>query len=288
MEIQKYIKGVIYTIVLCMITSTALSGADFENGGDLSSVAVFSDTPIDMTPVKQDYSPGLGDRMDGISYTMGLGWLGQPSGLAVTTTYEQALDIERKVSNITNGAHQIPFVIGQDVLRWGSAPYLIEDTAYPMGDGTPGSGYRKYQEFVDESFKYNADVAQILEPLLAGSMRDDYASEEEKIPLSCYTHTEDGQKKVGWSAGGASWYLLSLYNLYDTGYAQKAWQRNIDNWNFRTHIYYDALIPVPEGLYNNPNLTTQYGGKITTTEMEWEAVVREIKYSWENYAISSG
>ena len=269
-------------LTLILIFNIILPTAS-ESAGE--SDPVFSASPKDVTPAEQDYSPGLGDRMDAISYTIGLGWLGSSSGLSVATTYDQALAIQQKVANISNGAHQVPYAIGQDVLRWGSSPYLIEDTAYPMGDGTAGSGYRKYGEYVEASFAYNSDVSQILEPLLAGSMRDDYASAEEKIPLSCYTHDDNGQKKVGWTAGGYTWYLLSLYNMYETGCAQSAWQRMQNTWNFRTHLYYDALIPVPEGLYNNPNLTTQYGGAITNTEMEWEGVKREIRYSWENYAI---
>lgn len=244
--------------------------------------------PKDVTPVKQDYSPGLGDRMDSISYTIGFGWLGLDSGLHITTTYEQAREIQKEVSNLLNGVHQVSYVLGQDKLRWGTSPYLIEDKDEPMGDGTPGSGYRKYREFVDGSFKYNVDVAQIIEPLLAGRDRDEWATEEEKIPLSCYTHTEDGKKKHGWGDDDAGWDLLSLYNLYECGYAQKAWKRMQDNWNFRTHLYYDAMIPVPEGFYNNPNKTTEFGGIITDTEMEWDAVQRETKYSWENFAISSG
>ena len=276
------------SIALSTIMTVSAVQPVFSMESEPSSDEIFSATPVDKTPAEQDYSPGLGDRMDGISYTIGLGWLGSSSGLSVATTYDQALQIQQSVANITNGAHQIPYAIGQDILRWGSSPYLIEDTAYPMGDGTPGSGYAKYREYVENSFANNADVSQILEPLLAGTMRDDYASDEEKIPLSCYTHDENGQKKVGWSAGGYDWHLLSLYNLYNTGYAQSAWQRMKDTWNLRTHIYYDAMIPVPEGLYNNPNLTTKYGGVITNTEMEWDAVQREIQYSWENYAISSG
>ena len=248
---------------------------------------LFSATPKNMTPVKQDYSPGLGDRMDAISYTIIFGMLQKPGEYTLVQTYEGALKIQEMVANITNGVHQIAYTLGQDVLRWGSAPYLIEDTTVPMGDGTPGSGYAKYRKYVEDSFKNNADVSQIFEMLLAGRWRDDYATEEEIIPQSCYTHIENGDKKVGWTAGEESWYLLSLYNLYETGYAQKAWQRMQDTWNFRTHIYYDALIPVPEGFYNNPNLTTKYGGTITNTEMEWDAVQREINYSWEKYAISS-
>ncbi len=247
----------------------------------------FSSTPKDMTPVEQDYSPGLGDRMDAVSYTISFDRVGKPSEDLPEQTYEWALGIQKMVANITNGMHQISYTIAQDKLRWGSAPYLFEDTDYPMGDGTPGSGYAKYQRYVEDSFKNNADVSQIIEPLLAGRFREDYASDEEKIPLSCYTHDEAGEKKIGWRAGEDFWYLLSLYNLYETGYAQKAWKRMQDTWNFRTHVYYDAMIPVPEGFYNNPNLTTKYGGVITNTEMEWDAVQRETKYSWENYAISS-
>lgn len=250
--------------------------------------SVFSDKPKDMTPVKQDYSPGLGDRMDAVSYTIGFGWLGLHPGYKVVTTYEQALEIQRKVRNITNGTHQICYVLGQDKLRWGTSPYLIEDTEPPMGDGTPGSGYRKYREFVRASMKNDAVAAQIIEPLLAGQHRNEVATGEEVIPPSCYTHTEDKNTKVGWEAGDEAWDLLSLHNLYKTGYAQKAWRRMMDNWNYRTHLYYDAMIPVPEGLYNNPNLTTEFGGEITDTEMEWDAVQKEIKYSWENFAISSG
>ena len=248
---------------------------------------LFSSVPKDMTPAEQDYSPGLGDRMDAVSYTIIFGMIEKPGEFTLTQTYEGALEVQKMVANITNGAHQIAYALGQDKLRWGSAPYLYEDTAYPMGDGTPGSGYAKYRKYVEDSFRNNADVAQIIEPLLAGRWRDDYASDEEKIPLSCYTHDENGEKKIGWTAGEEGWYLLSLYNLYETGYAQKAWQRMQDTWNFRTHVYYDAMIPVPEGFYNNPNLTTKYGGAITDTEMEWDAVQRETKYSWENYAISS-
>ena len=249
---------------------------------------VFAAAPKDVTPVKQDYSPGLGDRMDAVSYTIGFGWLGQDSELAVTTTYDQALEIQKKVANITNGAHQVAYAIGQDALRWGSSPYLIEDSASPLGDGTPGSGYRKFREYEEASAANNVDVAQIIEPLLAGSERNGCASDEEKIPLSCYTHDENGELKVGWTGVNATWYLLSLHNLYETGYAQKAWQRMIDTWGFRTHLYYDAMFPVPEGHYNNPNLTTEFGGAITNTEMEWESVKHETKYSWENFAISSG
>ena len=242
-----------------------------------------------MTPVRQDYSPGLGDRMDSISFTIEFGMSEIEPERRTATTYEEALAIQRMISNVTNGAHLVIYMIGQDALRWGTAPYLTEDVLPPMGDGTPGSGYRKYREYVEASFANNADAAQILEPLLAGSRRDEYAEDEDdKIPLSCYTHTEDGELKVGWTYKGRTWHLLSLYNLYDKGYAPKAWQRMMDRWNFRTHLYYDALIPVPEGLYNNPNLTTAYGGVITNTEMEWEAVKREIEFSWENYAISSG
>jgi len=247
---------------------------------------LFSLTPKDMTPVEQDYSPGLGDRMDSITFTITFGMIGESP--KVQQSYEEALEVQKRVANITNGAHLVSYTNGQDVLRWGSAPYLIEDPSYPMGDGTPGSGYAKYRQYVEDSFKYNVDVAQILEPLLAGRNRNNYASEEEKIPLSCYTHDENGEKKIGWTAGNEYWYLLSMYNLYNTGYAQKAWQHMQDTWNFRTHVYYDAMIPVPEGLYNNPNRTTKYGGVITNTEMEWDAVQREIKHSWENYAISSG
>lgn len=245
-------------------------------------------SPIDRTPAEQDYTPGLGDRMDAISYTIGIGWYGLAEGANITTTYEQALEIQKKVGNITNGAHQICYLLGQDILRWGTSPYLIEDTNEPMGDGTPGSGHRKYRKFVDDSVKNDAVVAQILEPLLAGVKRDNYGTAEDRIPLSCYTHTEDGQKKVGWSMGGEDWHLLSLYNLYESGYAQKAWRRMMDQWNFRTHLYYDAMIPVPEGHYDTRNRTTKYGGILTTTEMEWDAVQREIRYSWENFAISSG
>ena len=276
----------IISIILTVIMAISVIEPAFSKEEDRSKL--FSASPKDVTPAAQDYSPGLGDRMDAISYTIGMGWLGSSSGLNVATTYEQALEIQRKAANISNGAHQVPYAIGQDVLRWGSSPYLIEDTASPMGDGTTGSGFRKYREYVDASFQYNSDVAQIIEPLLAGSMRDEYASDEEKIPLSCYTHDENGNKKVGWSAGGEDWYLLSLYNLYESGYAQAAWQRMKDNWDFRTRLYYDAMIPVAEGLYNNPNLTTRYGGLITNTEMEWDAVQRETAYSWETYAISSG
>ena len=276
----------IISIILTAIMAISVIQPTASAKGTLPSG--FSETPKDVTPVKQDYSPGLGDRMDAISYTIGLGWLGSSTGLSVVTTYDQALTIQRGVYNITNGAHQVAYALGQDVLRWGSSPYLLEDTAEPMGDGTPGSGFRKYREYVDASFANNADVAQILEPLLAGRMREDYATGDDKIPLSCYTHDENGNKKVGWTAGDEYWYLLSLYNLYESGYAQSAWQRMKDTWNFRTHLYYDAMIPVPEGLYNNPNLTTQYGGVITNTEMEWDAVQRETAYSWENYAISSG
>jgi len=280
---RRLISAVLSLVMTLSAVQPVISGEE-----RLSSDSIFSATPKDMTPVEQEYSPGLGDRMDAISYTIAFGWLGTSSGLSVIQTYDDALAIQERVANITNGAHQIPFTIGQDILRWGSSPYLIEDYSYPLGDGTPGSGYAKYRQFVDDSFKYNADVAQILEPLLAGSMRNDYASGEEIIPLSCYTHDENGEKKIGWTAGKEHWYLLSMYNLYETGYAQKAWQRMQDTWNFRTHIYYDAMIPVPEGLYNNPNLTTKYGGAITNTEMEWDAVQREIKHSWETYAISSG
>lgn len=249
--------------------------------------SIFSSTPKNMTPYPQDYSNGLGDRMDAVSYTIIFGMIERPGELTLVQTYEGALEVQKMVANITNGIHQIAYALGQDVLRWGSAPYLIEDTAVPMGDGTPGSGYAKYRKYVEDSFENNTDVSQILEILLAGRWRDDYASDEEKIPLSCYTHDEDGNKKVGWTAGEEGWYLLSLHNLYEKGYAQKAWQRMQDTWNFRTHVYYDAMIPVPEGFYNNPNRTTKYGGTITDTEMEWDAVQRETVYSWENYAISS-
>jgi len=187
---------------------------------------LFSLTPKDMTPVEQDYSPGLGDRMDSITFTITFGMIGESP--KVQQSYEEALEVQKRVANITNGAHLVSYTIGQDVLRWGSAPYLIEDTSYPMGDGTPGSGYAKYRQYVEDSFKYNVDVAQILEPLLAGRNRNNYASEEEKIPLSCYTHDENGEKKIGWTAGNEYWYLLSMYNLYNTGYAQKAWQHMQD------------------------------------------------------------
>ena len=254
----------------------------------MSTIQNFSAEPKNMTPAEQDYSPGLGDRNDAISYTIVFGMIEKPGEFTLIQDYEGALEVQKMVSNISNGAHQIAYALGQDKLRWGSAPYLYEDTAYPMGDGTPGSGYAKYRKYVEDSFKNNADVSQIIEPLLAGRWRDDYIpSEEEKIPLSCYTHDEEGNKKIGWTAGEEGWYLLSLYNLYESGYAQKAWKRMQDTWNFRTHVYYDAMIPVPEGFYNNPNRTTQYGGIITDTEMEWDAVQRETKYSWENYAISS-
>jgi len=249
---------------------------------------LFSSTPKNMTPVEQDYSPGLGDRGDAVSYTISFGMIEKAHEFPLIQTYEGALKIQEMVYNISNGVHQMPYTIGQDKLRWGTAPYLYEDTAYPMGDGTPGSGYAKYRKYVEDSFKNNADVAQIIEPLLAGRWRDDYApSEEDIIPLSCYTHDENGEKKIGWSAGEEGWHLLSLYNLYETGYAQKAWKRMQDTWNFRTHLYYDAMIPVPEGFYNNPNLSKKYGGILTNTEMEWDAVQWETKYSWENYAISS-
>ena len=247
----------------------------------------FSATPKNMTPAEQDYSNGLGDRMDAISYTIVFGMIEKPGEYTLVQNYDGALEVQKMVGNITNGAHQIAYALGQDIIRWGSAPYLIEDTAPPMGDGTPGSGYAKYRKYVEDSFKNNVDVAQIIEPLLAGRWRDDFATEEEKIPQSCYTHDENGEKKVGWTAGEEGWYLLSLYNLYETGYAQKAWQRMQNTWNFRTHLYYDAMIPVPEGFYNNPNRTTMYGGILTNTEMEWDAVQRETLYSWENYAISS-
>ena len=279
----------IVCLFLALITAFAVVQPTF---AEASPDALFSASPKDMTPAAGDYSPGLGDRMDSISYTIdfgiGVGASVPSGGYSVITTYDQALAIQQKVANISNGAHQVAYAIGQDALRWGTAPYLIEDTNAPMGDGTVGSGYRKYREYVDASFANNADVAQILEPLLAGSMRDDYASAEEIIPESCYTHDENGNEKVGWTANGREWLLLSLYNLYESGYAQKAWQRMKDNWDFRTHIYYDAMIPVAEGLYNNPNLTTAYGGVITNTEMEWDAVQRETAYSWETYAISSG
>ena len=258
------------------------------NKSPASPETPFAAAPKDMTPVKQEYNPGLGDRMDSISLTIEFGMSEIEPERRTATTYEEALGIQKMVANITNGAHLVVYMIGQDALRWGTAPYLIEDTLPPMGDGTPGSGYRKYREYVEASFANNADAAQILEPLLAGSRRDEYASEEEKIPLSCYTHLENGEKKVGWTYNDRTWHLLSLYNLYEKGYAQKAWKRMQEKWNFRTHLYYDALIPVPEGLYNNPNLTTEFGGVITNTEMEWEAVKRETKYSWENFAISSG
>ena len=283
---RKIVSILLALIMTSFVVSPAVSTAD------TSIDAPFSATPKDMTPAVGDYSPGLGDRMDSISYTIdfgiGVGASIPSGGYSVITTYDQALAIQRKVANISNGAHQVAYAIGQDALRWGTAPYLIEDTNAPMGDGTPGSGYRKYKEYVENSFANNADVAQILEPLLAGSMRDDYASPEEMIPESCYTHDENGNEKVGWTANGREWLLLSLYNLYESGYAQKAWQRMKDNWDFRTHIYYDAMIPVAEGLYNNPNLTTAYGGVITNTEMEWDAVQRETAYSWETFAISSG
>lgn len=284
---KRIISVLLTAIMVCGVISPVYSGADSP-----VTEATFSAEPKDMTPAEQEYSPGLGDRMDSITYNIDFGITVGPtvpeSGYPVVTTYEQALAIQRKIANLTNGAHLVAHAIGQDALRWGTAPYVFEDTSYPMGDGTPGSGYRKYREYVEASFANNTDVVQILEPLLAGSMRDDYAPDEEIIPLSCYTLDERGQKKVGWSANGRDWYLLSLYNLYNTGYAQRAWQRMVDNWGFRTYVYYDAMIPVPEGLYNNPNRTTRYGGVITNTEMEWEAVQRETKYSWENYAISSG
>ena len=249
---------------------------------------IFSATPKNMTPVEQDYSPGLGDRNDSISYTIVFGMIERPGEFTLIQDYDGALEIQKMVKNVSNGAHQLAYILGQDKLRWGTAPYLYEDTASPMGDGTPGSGYAKYRKYVEDSFANNTDVAQIIEPLLAGRWRDDFVpSEEEKIPLSCYTHDEEGNKKVGWTAGEEGWYLLSLYNLYESGYAQNAWKRMQDTWNFRSHVYYDAMIPVPEGFYNNPNKTTKYGGIITNTEMEWDAVQRETKYSWENYAISS-
>lgn len=279
-------KRKLISILLSAITVFSVIQPVSSVENSLVSEELFSATPIDMTPVEQDYSPGLGDRMDSITFTITFGMIGESPN--VQQTYEQALDVQRRVANLTNGAHLVSYTIGQDVLRWGSAPYLIEDTSYPMGDGTPGSGYAKYQQYVEDSYKYNVDVAQILEPLLAGRNRNNYASDEEIIPLSCYTHDENGEKKIGWTAGDEYWYLLSLYNLYNSGYAQSAWQRMKDTWNFRTHIYYDAMIPVPEGLYNNPNRTTKYGGVITNTEMEWDAVQMETKYSWENFAISSG
>lgn len=256
--------------------------------GDPCRDDLFSSAPRDMTPVKQDYTPGLGDRMDAISYTLEFGNPEPPTGARTATNYEQALEIQKMVANITNGAHTVVYMIGQDALRWGTAPYLIEDVEPPMGDGTPGSGYRKYKEYVEASFENNADVSQILEPLLAGSQRDEKAQDEDDvIPLSCYSHDENGEKKIGWTWKDRKWYMLSLYNLYETGYAQKAWRRMQERWNFRNHLYYDAMIPVPEGLYNNPNLTDKFGGTITNTEMEWEAVKRECVYSWENFAISS-
>ena len=155
MKNGKLLKGAAFAIALCTVVTASLCGAAAEP------------TPKDMTPVKQDYSPGLGDRMDAVSYTIGFGWLSQATYMHVTTTYEQALEMERKVSNLTNGVHQMPYSIGQDKLRWGTSPYLYEDSAYPLGDGRTGSGYRKYRKFVDDSFAYNADVSQILEPLLA-------------------------------------------------------------------------------------------------------------------------
>ena len=281
MKLNTVTRTALLALALSLALSPVLSGAEASVGP--------SDTPIDMTPAEQDYSPGLGDRMDAVSYTIGIGWLGSDTGLKINTTYDEALLIQQKVANITNGVHQMPYLIGQDKLRWGTAPYLYEETEPPLGDGTAGSGYRMYRDYVEASFENNADVSQILEPLLAGSNRDVYASPEDIIPESCYTHTADGKRKIGWQPNENDfWYLLSLWNLYDTGYAQKAWHRMVDNWGLRTHIYYDAMIPVPEGLYNNPNLTTEYGGAITNTEMEWDAVQYETAYAWENFAISSG
>ncbi len=274
--------------MLSLVMDTNATNPAFSEDVSSSSDTLFSATPKNMTPVEQDYSPGLGDRMDAVSYTIVFGMIEKPGEFTLIQSYEGALEIQKMVSNISNGVHQLAYTLGQDKLRWGTAPYLYEDTAFPMGDGTPGSGYAKYRKYVEDSFANNVDVAQIIEPLLAGRWRDDHApSEEDKIPLSCYTHDEEGNKKIGWTAGEEGWYLLSLYNLYETGYAQRAWKKMQDTWNFRTHVYYDAMIPVPEGFYNNPNRTTKYGGIITNTEMEWDAVQRETKYSWENYAISS-
>ena len=90
----------------------------------------------------EDYSPGLGDIIDGVHFTCWFGHLGV-DGTNLWMDYEEALDMVRELHNFTNGTHLIPYIIGQDVLRIGTTPDLIEDIT------PPGSGYARYKKKIN-------------------------------------------------------------------------------------------------------------------------------------------
>ncbi len=264
---------------------TACSACGEKTAAKLPRVDV---TPVDVTPVAKAYvSPGLGDNMDAVHFTVMFGH-SMISGEKLQTTYEQALTQIRRLYYLTNGAHLIPFALGNDVGRFGTAPELIPDDAYPMGDGPPGSGYRRFSEYTDDALRYNAHICQILEPALEGNHRNDYIDASAAIAPACKDDYRIHADEYGYDADGNktwwyTWANVSMSNRMENGSEQEAWVRNMAHWRYRMHVYFDALVPRAYHMRNEYNA----GGRLTTDEREMDACVRLAELVWQKYGISS-
>ena len=152
--------------------------------------------PKDMTPVKMDYSPGLGDRMDGISYTIGFGWLGLHDSSYIMTTYEQEFVDQGKYMDLG------------EMNQWWDR--LIPSMKSNCTDLNSGKQYRVCTNMTMAGFFYNKEIFDSLN-LTVATTWEEFVSNLEAIKAA-YPEVDP------WFIFGEAWHLGHLIEFLPHGY----------------------------------------------------------------------
>lgn len=222
--------------------------------------------------------PGLGDNMFSMHFDIVWRTYGN-------TTPDQGKEMMRMFRNFSNGTPFTAWSAGMTRISGGyvSFPYLLEETAAPWGDGTPGSGRETYRDVARHARAMGGTMGFFLDPCLASPI--------------CYDLVPDWAKTLdasgNWTFGWPDFHTLSLRNMLDhidpngRPYLLNMIDTLVKQWgpDEIQSVHFDYLFHAYA--HSDVNLNTRLGGAITTREGEYAAADTLGVYLWNEYGISS-
>ena len=220
------------------------------------------------------YSPGLGDNLN--TFHWAIGFRNSIDGSLVYYTFDQAMEAQRQLYNVTNGTHTVSFGYGWEAGSAYACPYFNQDTVAPFD-----SGFQKYRNLTRNGYKYNADTGLCLDSQIAGpnAISGGLVSDADKALDA------NGNWKSSWaSSSGYPFYNLSMANMTANGHLWANINANIANFGMNFSVYNDALNP---DAFSMNNESTARGAPLTTTAQEWTAVTKFMDDLWTKHGIGN-
>jgi hypothetical protein len=225
------------------------------------------------------YSRGLGDHQNSLHVYMAFRKGDTDPGI-VATTFEQALDLLRQLSSVSNGTHIVQYGYGWEKGAALGCPYFEEDPRPPFDHG-----FRRFRELTRAAARFNANLGTYLDSWIAGP------TSTAAVPVSHRSFDSHGAWRTSLEQNDNAYLGISLVNAIRDQSPTGEWamlRSNVKHFGMGIAVFEDAMGQFgPQPDYDIKNECATCGGVVTDDAMERAAGVEEVDHLWSTYGIST-